>query len=55
MDQESTVVVDEDPQKRAFTTGHARVRDERTDEHVAHPSLIGTFGFVATKGSRLAG
>src|SRR5262249_38833680 len=54
MNQEPTVVVDEHPQKCAFTASDAREGHERTDEHVANPALVGTFSFVTTEGPRLA-
>src|SRR5689334_8823487 len=54
MDQEPAVVVDENPQKCAFTAGDAREGHEWPDEHVADPALVGAFGFIATEGRRLA-
>ena len=54
MHEESAVVVDEDPQKGTFAAGHAWVRHKRSDQDIANPAFIGTFGFVATERPWLA-
>jgi hypothetical protein len=54
MDQHPAVVINKDEQVRALAAGDARTRDEWAHQHVADPALVGTFGFEATEGPRLA-
>ena len=53
MDKEATEVIHEQEEVGAFAAGDAWKRHERTDEHVAHPALVGTFSFVPAEGAWL--
>jgi hypothetical protein len=53
MNEQSAEVIDEQEQLRTLAAGHAWKRHERTDEHVAHPALVGTFSFETTEGAGL--
>ena len=53
MNEESAEVIYEQEQVRALAARDAGKRDERTDQHVAHPALVGTFRFEAPEGGWL--
>src|SRR5713226_4057251 len=53
MNEESTEVIHEQEQVGSLAADHAWKRHEWADEHVAHPALVGTFGFEAAEGARL--
>src|SRR6266487_1217021 len=54
VNQHSAVVINQDEQVRALAASHARVRHEGSHQDVAHPALVGTFGFEATERPWLA-
>jgi hypothetical protein len=51
MDQQPGVVVHQHKQSGALGAGHARVRHERSDEHVADPALAWPLGLIAAGGA----
>ena len=55
MHQDSTEVIHEQKQVRPLAAGDVWKRHERTDAHVAHPALVGTFSFEWAEGARLTG
>ena len=49
------MIVHEQEQAGALAAGSARMRHPRTDQHVAHPQLVGTIGLVPSVRHRLRG
>ena len=55
MQQQARVIIDQDEEVGALAGVGARVRHERTDQHIADPDLIRSVSFVAPVGAWLAG
>ena len=55
MDQEATEVIDENEEIRSAAPMDARMRNERAHQYVAHPALVGPYGFEAAERARLTG